>query len=181
MKRTVLKIGGLSMASLLALSSMALVASAMEKTGMMSGDAMQHSADTPSSMMMMHPPAPMILTISNDGKGRLRGVVASVSATSITVATWGGMWTVNAVSDTQMLPARILMSEIKVGDYVGVMGTVSEDGPTMTATIIRDWTQKHDAMMKKDSMMKDDHIMASTSDAMMNHDKTGTSSDKMMH
>lgn len=95
---------------------------------------------------MMHPPAPMILIVNSDGTGRLRGVVSAVSSTSLTVAAWGGPWIVSATSNTKTLGTNAL-SEIKVGDYVGAMGLVSEDAPSMTATIIRDWTTKHDAMM----------------------------------
>lgn len=142
----------------LAMSSVAFAES-------MSGDAM-HTSSMPSSMMMMHPPAPMILSVENNGKGRLRGVVSSVTSTSITVATWGGNWTISTTGDTQILPSKITFSEIKVGDYVGAIGTVSEDAPSLTATLIRDFTDKKNAMMqdsmKKDSMSKGDHMMSSS-------------------
>ena len=67
---------GLMVASIGAFASVALAAT-------LGGDAMVHKDSTmPSSVMMMHPPAPMILNINSDGMGRLRGVVASVNATS---------------------------------------------------------------------------------------------------
>lgn len=139
----------------------------------MTGDAMMHKDSTmPSSMMMMHPPAPMILSVTNDGMGRLRGVVTAVNATSLSVAAWGGVWTINTVADTNILPSGSSLSDIKVGDYVGAAGTVSEDGPVMTATIVRDWTAKaammHDSMMKKDTMTGD-HMMSSSTGSMMTH------------
>ncbi|MBI3573994.1 hypothetical protein HY090_03005 [Candidatus Kaiserbacteria bacterium] len=135
--------------SVIALVSFAGIALAAETT---TGDSMHSGNAMPSSMMMMHPPAPMILTVSNDGMGRIRGVVASVSATSITIAGWGGVWTITPDSNATMLPVGSALSDIKVGDYVGAIGKVSEDTPSMTATVIRDWTAKH-AMMHSDSMM----------------------------
>src|SRR5258708_7074438 len=126
----------------------------------MTGDAM-HASGGMSGLMMMHPPAPMILSITSDGMGRLRGVVASVSTTSITVAAWGGAWTITLDSNTSMLPSGSLLSDIKVGDYIGVIGKVSEDAPAMSASVIRDWTAKKNTMMH-DSMMKSDHMMASS-------------------
>ena len=128
------------------------------------GDSMMHKDKMPSSTMMMHPPAPMILTVTNEGVGRLRGVVASVNATSITVAGWGGIWTINTVSGTNMVPSGSSLSDIKVGDYVGAMGTISEDGPVMTASIVRDWTAKG---MMHDTTMKSDHMTATSSGSML--------------
>ena len=87
-----------------AILSTAGVAFAMSMTGdtmkgdtMMKGDAMK---GLPSAMMMMHPPAPMILTVSEKGMGRLRGVVSAVGTNSLTVAAWGaGAWSVDAKVD----------------------------------------------------------------------------------
>jgi hypothetical protein len=137
----------------------------------MTGDAMHSGSAMPSSMMM-HPPAPMILSVTNAGMGRLRGVVASVNATSLTIAAWGGIWTINTDANTNMLPSGSMLSDVKVGDYVGVIGKVSEDAPTITATIVRDWTTKsammHDSMMKKDTTTGD-HMMSSSTGSMMTH------------
>ncbi len=136
----------------------------MQKDTMMKKDSMM-----PSSMMMMHAPAPMILSVTNDGMGRVRGVVASVNATSLTIAAWGGMWTITTDSYTKMLPAGSGMADIKVGDYVGVVGMVSENSPTITATTVRNWTTKHDAMMmkKSDAMMSSEGSMMHKDDSMM--------------
>ena len=155
MKNKILASGG----GVLLLMSFAVagIALAAEMTG---GAAMHTDSMKPSSMMMMHPPAAMIVTINNDGTGRLRGVVASVSTNSITVATWGGVWTIHADTNATILRANSSLSDIKVGDYVGASGKVSEDSPTLTATVIRDWTAK--TAMMHDTMMKDNHMMAST-------------------
>ena len=149
-----------------AIASVALFSGAAFADTAMVQDSM-HSSGMPSSMMMMHPPAAMILTVDTKGNGRLRGVVATVGTTSITVAGWGGVWTILTTGNTSMSPKNMVFSDIKVGDYVGTMGTVSEDGPTLTATLIRDFTGKKNAMMqhdtmKKDAMMKDDHMTAAT-------------------
>ena len=159
----------------------------------MTGDAMMHKDSvTPSSMMMMHPPAPMILSVTSDGTGRMRGVVTSVSTTSITVAAWGGVWTINTDAHTSMLPSGSMLSDVKVGDYVGVVGMVSEDAPSITATVVRDWTAKHDAMMNKDDAMTKDDLMKKVDmlnsqimvekEKMMKKDKMmATTSDSMTH
>ncbi len=167
MKNKILVVG--SAAAVCMSFAFAYIAFASDVTGgaAMQGDSMMHKDATPSSMMMMHPPAPMILNIGNDGMGRLRGVVASVSTTSITVATWGGVWTINAGTDTQLLPGGSSLASIKVGDYVGAAGSVSENGPTMTAKIIRDWTTKN--VMAHDTMMKDGHMKAGTKNDVMTH------------
>ena len=165
----------------------------------MMGDAMMHKDSmAASSMMMMRPPAPMILSVTNDGMGRLRGVVASVNATSLTIAGWGGIWTINTDANTNMLPSGSMLADIKVGDYVGVIGKVSEDAPVIIATIVRNWTAKHDvmmnkgdAMMKKDAMTKDELMkkvdilnsqIMMEKEKMMKKDKMmATTSDSMMH
>ena len=116
----------------------------------MTHDAMQKT--TRPSSMTMHPPAPMILTISASGEGRIRGVVTSVGANTLTIASWGGVWTITISNATIILPKNDF-SKIAVGDYVGASGMVSEDGPTMAAEYLRNWTTKREAMMKEDRMM----------------------------
>ena len=133
-----------------------LMVLALAVTGVaFAADSMMHSSDTmmpkPSSLMMMHPPKPMVLMISSNGKGLLRGVVKSMGVSSITVATWGGIWTVNMNDNTTIAPSDNI-SAIAVGDFVGVSGMVSEDSPTITAERVRDWTAKS-AMMHNDKMM----------------------------
>lgn len=172
--------------SVLALSAFAGVAFAatssgdtMMKNDSMKGDAMMTDHMTPSSMMMMHPPAPTILSVESNGMGRIRGVVSAVSTTSISVATWGGIWTITADAHTQIVPAGYSLSNIKVGDYVGAMGSVSEDGPVLMAKVLRNWTAKHDAMMSGDHMNKSDTMMKG--DSVKSDHMTGTSSDVMTH
>ncbi|MDE2020812.1 MAG: hypothetical protein KGJ13_10795 [Patescibacteria group bacterium] len=88
---------------------------------------------------------PMILQVGAAGKVLLRGTVASVSAGSLTVTSWGGAWTVNVGSGAEVLPvaAGNDLAQFKVGDYVGVQGTVSRSAIwTVDATLVRDWTYR---------------------------------------
>ena len=152
MKNKVMVIsGGVAVFMLFAVAGIALAAD-------MTGGAAMHG-DKPSSMMMMQPPAPMVLTVLSSGQGRIRGVVASVGVNSLTIAAWGGTWTVNVTSSTVVSPQNDL-SKIVVGDFVGVTGMVSEDSPTITADHIRDWTAKS-AMMHSDTNTGN-HMMASS-------------------
>lgn len=118
------------------------------------GIALAQNAGMPSGVMMMHPPKPMILTVGSNGHGLLRGVVESVSSSSLTVAAWGGTWTVNIGNDTIVNLSKGL-GAIEVGDFIGALGNVSEDGPIMTADYVRDWSTKH-------MMMKDEHMMGTS-------------------
>ena len=112
------------------------------------GTVTMHGSDgtmMPSSVMMMHPPKPMVLTVSTSGHGLLRGVVESVGTSSLTVAAWGGTWTVTVPVGTIVSPSSDL-SKVAVGDFVGATGMVSENAPILVADYVRDWTMK-DAMM----------------------------------
>ena len=90
---------------------------------------------------MMKPPKPVEVTITAKGDITLRGTVQSVSSTSLTVKTWGGVWTINIGPSTTLLPTNDL-SKMLVGDFVGVIGTVSQDSQTVAATYVRDWVTK---------------------------------------
>ena len=85
-------------------------------------------------------PKPLVLTITDKGEIAIRGSVVSVGTSSFTMKTWGGTWTVTTDSTTEVVPAAI--STIAVGDFVGVLGTVSQDGMTVTANYVRNWVNK---------------------------------------
>lgn len=121
------------------------------------GIALAENSAMPSSKMMMHPPKPMILTVGANGHGLLRGVVESVGTSSLTVAAWGGTWTVNIGNNAMVTPSNGL-GAIAVGDFVGVSGMVSEDGPVITADHVRDWSTKH-------MMMKNEHMMGTSTNS----------------
>lgn len=86
---------------------------------------------------------PMVLDVNASGKVLLRGTVSAVSATSITVNSYGGAWTINVPASAQVLPQGIALSSFAQGDFVGVQGTIdSSAGWTVDATLVRDWTQR---------------------------------------
>ena len=92
-----------------------------------------------SAMASMQP----VLSVNASGKTLLRGTIESVSATSITVQSWGGTWTVNVPASAQVLPQGVALSSFQQGDFVGVQGTIDSSGNwTVDATLVRDWTQR---------------------------------------
>ncbi len=88
-------------------------------------------------------PMPMVLDVTSGGKVLLRGTVQSVSSGSVTVASWGGTWTVNVASTALVLPSGTALSSFQQGDFVGVQGSIDSSGNLMVnATLIRDWTAR---------------------------------------
>ncbi len=59
--------------------------------------------------------SPMNLSVNNSGEVHLVGTVSAVNGSTISVSSWGGTWTVNNVSNTQ----------VKVGDTVKVEGNIT--------------------------------------------------------
>jgi hypothetical protein len=89
------------------------------------------------------PAQQMLLEVGPRGKVLLRGTIDSVSATSLTVKSWGGNWIVNISSGTEVLPKDVALSSFKKGDFVGVQGIVSQSASwTIDATLVRDWTAR---------------------------------------
>jgi hypothetical protein len=83
-----------------------------------------------------------ILQVGAAGKVPMRGTIASVSTGSFTVTSWGGAWTVNVGSAAQILPVNGI-TQLKVGDFVGVQGTVSQSASwTIDATLVHDWADR---------------------------------------
>ena len=99
----------------------------------------------------------MILQIGPAGKVTMRGIVDLVTVTtpgnSIAVKTWGGVWKVNISSNTQVLPTSDL-TQIKVGDFVGVHGDVNKTTAfTIDADTVKDWNIKNRENALKDSFV----------------------------
>ncbi len=89
------------------------------------------------------PTQPMVLQVGPAGKALLRGTVSSASASSVTIKSWGGDWTVNVGTTANVLPQGTAVSDFKVGDFVGVQGTIDSSASwTVDATLIRDWTAR---------------------------------------
>lgn len=86
-------------------------------------------------------PQPMVLEVGPGGKVLMRGTVGSVSTTSLTVKSWGGDWTVNVLTAAEVLPEGHRIPDFKVGDFVGVHGSVNQRANwTIDARIVRNWT-----------------------------------------
>lgn len=109
------------------------------------------STSTTASMPLPPRPKPMVVEIGPGGRALLRGTLNSVASTSLTVKTWGGVWTVNISSNTEILPhsASNDISRFSVGDFVGVSGQASENSLTIDAAIVRDWTYKETVKIEK--------------------------------
>lgn len=85
--------------------------------------------------------------IGPGGRALLRGTLVSVSASSLTVQSWGGNWIVNVSADAEVLP-RVSgnssdLSAFAAGDLVGVNGVADENSAwTINASVVRDWTER---------------------------------------
>ncbi len=112
-------------------------------------------AQAPQQMIITHDPVPlttasstphaqpMVLEIGPRGKVLLRGTIESVSADSLTVKGWGGIWTVNVPTTSKILPNGVSLSNFQQGDFVGIEGTVDQSSSwTVSAELVRDWTER---------------------------------------
>lgn len=87
----------------------------------------------------------IVLDVNGNGRVLLRGTISNIGGNSLTVNGWGGPWTINVGSNTQILPpaAGNNLSRFKTGDFVGVQGTINQTSPwTIDATLVRDWTYR---------------------------------------
>ncbi|MDP3991593.1 MAG: hypothetical protein Q8P66_01665 [Candidatus Colwellbacteria bacterium] len=105
-----------------------------------------------------HRPA-MILEVNRNGKTLLRGTVESVASSTLTLKSWGGNWTIKTSSDTKIHPrvnGTSTLSAFETGDFVGVIGQVSEtENFTVNAKIIRNWTLKKEVKTDKQEGKKE--------------------------
>ena len=75
--------------------------------------------------------AKMMVTISASGQANLAGTLKSMTSTTLTVASWGGDWTVNVSSTTKLSrknDGKSMLSEFAVGDMIRVEGKASTTG-----------------------------------------------------
>ena len=80
----------------------------------------------------------VVLTVSSNGDTVLRGVVTAVSSNTLSVKTWGGVWTI----DLSKLPSGFQQtdaSKIVVGDFVGVNGIMDQTTQIIVAKVARIW------------------------------------------
>lgn len=119
------------------------------------------------TMPPVHAPE-MMLQVGPKGNATLRGTVKTVGSNSLTVTSWGGDWTVNVSTGTEVMPdngskdAVSDLTQFKTGDFVGVQGMVNSSSSwTIDAKIVRDWTQQPTGMMqgKIKNMMENKGMM----------------------
>lgn len=80
----------------------------------------------------------VILKVESNGDTVLRGVVTAISSNTLSVKTWGGVWTI----DLSKLPSGFQQNEaakIKVGDFVGVNGIMDQTTQIIVAKFARVW------------------------------------------
>ncbi len=121
------------------------------------------STATSVSTSVTTPSQQMVLQVGPAGKVLLRGTIDSVSATSITVKSWGGDWTVNVSASASVMPQGVALTDFKQGDFVGVQGTVnSSAGWTVDATLVRDWTARQALNQQVQANTQSMHTMMSS-------------------
>ncbi len=80
----------------------------------------------------------VVLTVASNGDTVLRGVVTAVSNNTLSVKTWGGVWTI----DLSKLPSGFQQTDaakIVVGDFVGVHGIMDQTTQIIVAKVARVW------------------------------------------
>lgn len=80
---------------------------------------------------------PMSLSINSAGSVHLSGIVSGISGSMIAVSSWGGTWSVDTVNAKFLPPNAATLSQIKIGDDVGIQGTISS-GMSLAASTITD-------------------------------------------
>jgi hypothetical protein len=94
------------------------------------------------------------LEIGPAGRTLMRGHIESVTADSIKIRTWGGVWTVRVLPGAEIIPrvgAQLFdLTRFQPGDYVGINGTIVRDQPlTIEARVIRNWTEKREIAFER--------------------------------
>ncbi len=99
---------------------------------------------------------PIILEVGPKGKALIRGKIESISTTTgsttgvLKLKSWGGSWTVNVYSDTEVAGNNRTLNGWKVGDYVGARGQIDPDKTlTIDATVVRNWSNAGEVRIQK--------------------------------
>ncbi len=88
---------------------------------------------------------PVMINIDQNGNAMLRGEVESVGADFLVIKSWGSNLKVKVLSTTHIISKNGALSDFKVGDIAGVLGSVSEDGSfVIIADTVRAWGQRSD-------------------------------------
>jgi hypothetical protein len=82
----------------------------------------------------------MMVSVNPAGRATIQGKVTAISSSSVSIASWGGTWTVNFSGNVKAKYGQKLpLSSIKVGDVVTASGKISNNGGlTIDAVSIRD-------------------------------------------
>jgi|SRR3989344_1601127 len=89
---------------------------------------------------------PMMINIGPNGNVLLRGKIVSVGTDSLVVKSWGGSWTIEVATTTQILSINRLLTDFKPDAFVGVQGSISQDGDfVINARILRAWGPRNDS------------------------------------
>ncbi len=125
-----------------------LLGSGITAMGLLLASTLVAGAQTAPTPVTTIAPAPihktqaMELNVNGKGEVLLRGTIDLVGSGTLTVKSWGGDWTVNVPSSAEVLPGGD-MSKFSQGDFVGITGTVSQNGSwTVNAKTVRNWTQE---------------------------------------
>jgi len=131
--------------------------------------------------------SPMILNINPNGNVLMRGVVESSGTDSITVKSWGGSWKIKVSSTTKIMSANRVVSDFQTGDFVGVLGSIVQDGSfIVNASIVREWRQKENNKDNDKDSIPDDQDTDDDNDGISDisdskphdHDNDSISDDK---
>lgn len=88
--------------------------------------------------------APVIITIGANGEVMLRGKITAVTGDSISVKSWGAPWTVKITTNTKIMSVGKVLSDFKIGDFIGVQGTMNETDFIISANVLRNWGVRPD-------------------------------------
>lgn len=98
--------------------------------------------------------SPVIVTISPRGDVLMRGTIESVTADTLTIKSWGGVWTVKTSPVTEVIGPTNTLADFKVGDIAGVRGDMAHDASfTIEAKTVRAWGHRTDS--DKDGLPND--------------------------
>lgn len=94
------------------------------------------SADVKVTAKVMRPA--LEVKIEQNGNVKLGGTIASISGNTLTINSWGGVWTVDAANAkfTRKAGGVSSLTEMKVGDRVMVAGSMQATGLALTAKIV---------------------------------------------
>lgn len=98
--------------------------------------------------------SPVIVTISPRGDVLMRGTIESITDGTLTIKSWGGIWTVKTNLATEVIGPTNTLADFKVGDIAGVRGEMAHDTSfTIDAKTIRAWGHRTDS--DKDGLPND--------------------------